>query len=167
MATELPSLVVVVATALLAACHSPRPSASLGADASGPAQLSLRVPAALMVERGIDSLSTGIDPATLGLTQVTADAATVVGVETQTRVFPAGRPREGLERRAVGPGTDLAIGATTWSTTKDGIPQPDTKYVVEMRIILFETDVRVAVPWDPHAGNFKPLWTRTLSQAEE
>jgi hypothetical protein len=167
LATEVPSLVVAVAAVVLAACHSSRASVAPVDDASGPVQLSLRVPAALMVERAMDTLSVGIDPATLGLTQVTADAATVLGVETQTRVFPEGRPREALDRRAIGAGTNFDMGATTWSTMKDGIPQPDTKYVVEMQIVLFETDVPVASHWDPHAGNFTPLWSRTLRQAEE
>jgi len=156
-----------VATVLLASCHSPQNLASLGADASGLVQLSLRVPAALMIERAMDTLSVAIDPATLGLTQVAADAGMVLGVETQTRVFPKGRQQDALERRAVARGADLAAGATTWIAKKDGIPEPGTEYVVEMRIVLFETDVPASNAWDPHAGNFKSLWTRTLRQAEE
>ena len=156
-----------VATILLASCHSPRTLASIGADASGLVQLSLRVPAALMIERAIDTLSVAIDPATLGLTQVEADAGMALGVETQTRVFPKGRQQDALERRAVGRGADLAAGAATWIAKKDGIPEPGTEYVVEMRIVLFETDVPASNAWDPHAGNFKSLWTRTLRQAEE
>ena len=158
---------LALAPILLASCHSPRTFASLGADASGLVQLSLRVPAALMIERGIDTLSVAVDPATLGLTQVAADAGMVLGVETQTRVFPKGRMQEALERHAVGRGADLAAGATTWIAKKDGIPEPGTEYVVEMQIVLFETDVPASNTWDPHAGNFKSLWTRTLRQAEE
>jgi hypothetical protein len=36
-----------------------------------------------------------------------------------------------------------------------------------MHLVLFETDVPPQHEWDPHAGHYKALWTRTLRQAEE
>ena len=131
---------LVLATLLFAACHHATPPGSLSADASGLVPLSLRVPAALTVQRGIDTLSVAVDPATLGLTQLMVDAGMITGVETQTLVFGKGRARPALERRAVAPGVDFNAGATTWTARKDGIPERGTEYVVEMQLVLFETD---------------------------
>ena len=54
-----------------------------------------------------------------------------------------------------------------WNATPDGIPAQGTRYVGEMRIVLFQTDVPPGRGWNPHAGRFEALWTQTLRQAEE
>jgi hypothetical protein len=45
------------------------------------------------------------------------------------------------------------------------------KYVAEVQLVLFETDVpagrQTSNMWAPHAGKYEVLWTRTLRQAEE
>jgi hypothetical protein len=125
------------------------------------------VPEALSVARAIDSLSVSIDRASLGQLQVTAHEGAVVGVETHVSVFPQGQARSVVERHAVASGADFDLGASTWTTKRDGVPTPGTKYVVEMQLVLFETSVPPAEEWNPHAGSFTPLWTRTLRQAEE
>jgi hypothetical protein len=127
----------------------------------------VRVPAALSVARAIDSLSVAIDPASLGQLQVTARQGSIVGVETHVSVFPQGQARPVVERDAVASGADFNVGPSTWMTKRDGVPAPGTKYVVEMRLVLFETSVPPAEEWNPHAGTFRALWTRTLRQAEE
>jgi hypothetical protein len=129
----------------------------------------VRVPAALAITRALDTLSVAIDPDSLGVTEVTAHAGTVVGVEADVLVFRRGEPQAKpiLERHAVGPRADFDVGSSTWSTRQDGVPSQGAKYVVEMQLVLFETDVPKAPRWDPHAGHFMPLWTRTLRQAEE
>ena len=91
----------------------------------------------------------------------------LLGVEADVFVFPQGQARPVLERRAVGSGVDFDAGASTWTTARDGVPAPGTKYVVEMQLVLFETDVPPANGWDPHVGNYKGIWSRTLRQAEE
>jgi hypothetical protein len=136
-------------------------------DASGLVQLSVRVPAALSVARAIDTLSVAVDPASLGLMQVTAHAGAFTGVETDVFVFARGEARPVLERHDGGSSVAFDLGSNTWNTTRDGVPEPGTKYIVEMQLVLFETDVAPAPKWDPHAGNFRPLWTQTLRQAEE
>jgi hypothetical protein len=99
--------------------------------------------------------------------RVTAHAGTFIGVETDVFVFPQGQARPVLERRAVGASAAFNVGSTTWNTRQDGVPAPGTKYVVEMQLVLFETDVPPTPAWDPHASNFRPLWTQTLRQTEE
>jgi hypothetical protein len=137
------------------------------ADASNSVELSVHVPAALAVARAIDTLTVAVDPASLGSTQVTAHAGMVLGIETDVSVFPQGQARPVLERRGAIPGTDFAMCTAAFDTTRDGVPAPGTKYVVQMQLTLFETDVPAIAEWDPHAGAFKVLWTRALRQAEE
>lgn len=164
------SVAALLLTSLSPACSRQSASTSGPAsDASGLVELSLRVPAALAITRALDTLSVAVDPDSLGLTAVTTHVGTVVGIQTDVRVFRRGQTETKplLERHAVGPGPDFDVGSTTWSTGHDGLPVPDTKYVVEMQLVLFETDVPRSARWDPHAGHFTPLWTRTLRQAEE
>ncbi len=127
----------------------------------------MRVPAALRIARALDGLSVSVDPATLASTQVTADSGMVVGVQREVFVFPEGQSRPALGRSAVSPSADFTLSTDTWTTRQDGIPVPGTRYAVEGRFVLFETDVPAATGWNPHAGNYKALWSRTLRQAEE
>jgi len=157
----------VAALLLLPGCSRQAASTSPPADASGLVEISVRVPAALSVARAIDTLSVAVDPASLGLMQVTVHPGTVVGVEADVLVLPRGQVRAVLEQRRVGVGADFGVGSRTWSTERDGVPAPDTKYVVEIRFLLFETDVPPGPEWNPHAGKLETLWTQTLRQAEE
>ena len=158
----------------VAACSRPEPPGrgSPSSGAAGPREIAVRVPAGLRLARSLEALTVSIDPAMLATTHVTAGAGMVVGVETDTVIRPLGgadppsrfaAPR----RHALGPGTDFEAGAATWTEVADGIPEAGTRYAAEMEIVLFETDVPPRPGWDPHAGRFRALWTRTLRQAEE
>jgi hypothetical protein len=149
------------------ACSRQTLSTSPDADAPGPRELAVRVPAALRIARAIDALSVGIDSASLAFTQVTTDAGMVIGVEREVFVFPEGQARPVSGRSAVVPSADFAVSTDTWTTKQDGIPLPGTRYAVEVQFVLFETDVSPANGWNPHTGNYKALWSRTLRQAEE
>jgi hypothetical protein len=157
----------VLAVLLAAACARQPQRKSVAADASAPKTVAVRVPGALTIARALDSLSVSIDPASLTQTDVAADPGMVLGVETDVLVFPRGQRRSGLGRHGLGSGADFDAGTDTWNTTQDGIPVPGTTYVVEMQLVLFETDVPAGHLWDPHAGKYVVLWTRTLTQAEE
>ncbi len=137
------------------------------AGAPAPGELAVRVPAALMISRAIDALSVSVDPASLALTHVATEAGMVVGVEREVFVFPRGLDRPAMGRRSVVPNADFALSTDTWTTKHDGIPVSGTQYVVEVRFVLFEADVPPMNGWDPHVGNYKALWSRTLRQAEE
>jgi len=145
------------------------------ADAALTEELPVRVPAALRIARGLDSLSVGIDPASLALTQVAVDPGMIVGVERDVFVFPEGQARSAGGRHGVESGPSFDAATDTWTTTDSGIPVPGTKYVAEVELVLFETDVRPGQSgqsgqrgsWEPRAGRYKALWTRTLRQAEE
>jgi hypothetical protein len=149
------------------ACSRQTLSTSPDAGAFGARALAVRVPAALRIARAIDALSVTTDSASLAFTQVTADVGMVIGVEREVFVFPEGQPCPALGRRGIVPSIDFAGSTDTWTTKQDGIPVSGTQYVVEVRFVLFETDVPPADGWDPHIGNYKALWSRTLRQAEE
>ena len=156
-------LVLAGIVALAAACDA-RGSEPV---ASGPHRESVRVPAALSLSRGLDTLTVSIDPASLAGTEVTVDPGMSLGVESDTAVFAAGQQPAPTGRKGYVSGASFSLGTTTWSRSADGIPVPGTRYVAEMRLVLFETDVPPQQAWNPHAGRFKALWTRTLRQAEE
>jgi hypothetical protein len=155
----------------LACSRAPR-ATSVAADASALIDRSVRVPAALSIARALDTLSVAIDPETLGQTEVSVHPGTFVGVEAEISVFAKGHPDPvAPPQRRAWPGTDFNACAAAWSTARDGIPQQGAEYVVEMALVLFETNVPPTAPpahdWAPRAGTFEPLWTRTLRQAEE
>ncbi|HEX8795321.1 MAG TPA: hypothetical protein VF765_30440 [Polyangiaceae bacterium] len=152
---------------LLLACSRERVSTPRPADAAGVVELSVRVPAALAVTRATDALSVAADPASFATTGLAARTGALIGVEADVLVFPVGQPRAVLQRHAVRSGADFGVASCTWNTARDGLPAPGTKYVVEMQLVVFETDAPLAPRWDPRAGHFDALWTRTLRQAEE
>jgi hypothetical protein len=167
--TRLALVAALFVAILCPACSRRTAPAPLPADAPGVVALSVRVPAGLAISHAIDAISVAVDPASFGLTEVSAHASTIVGIETHVLVYPRGQARAAalVERRAVAPGTDFEVATSTWTTAQDGVPASDARYTVEMQLVLFETDVALTKPWDPHAGDFRVLWTRTLRQAEE
>jgi hypothetical protein len=159
---------VVGCGAVLVTCsRQPPPAAAIPLDASGSYEMKVRVPAALSLARALDTLSVSLDPSSLADTAVTVDAGMIVGVESDVVVFPLGSPQPDWQRHGFQSGADFTLGVDTWSTSPDGIPAPGTRYVAEMRLVLFETDVPPQHEWNPHGGRFNALWTRTLRQAEE
>jgi hypothetical protein len=160
-------IVLAAGVLVLGACTRQAPTVTREGDASGPRAQSVRVPAGLSLSRGLDTLSVSIDPASLADTQVTVDPGMLLGVESETVVFPVGQQPPTAGRKGYASGTDFSLGTSTWSTRADGIPVPGTRYVAEMHLVLFETDVPSQHLWDPHSGRYRALWTRTLRQAEE
>ena len=159
--------VALLAAGLSGACARDTSSTPLETDGGATTLRSVRVPAALSIARGLDTLSVGVDPASLALTQVTVDRGMTVGVERDAQVSPVGQTRSNGHRHGVEPSDDFNVRTDTWNTREDGIPVPGTLYVAEVAFVLFETDVPPSQGWNPHAGNYKALWTRTLRQAEE
>jgi hypothetical protein len=146
-----------------AAC-SRQASPSLDA---GPKQVTVRVPAGLSLERALDTLTVAVDPGSLAATQVAVDPGMVLGVESDVVVFPRGGERPARGRHGLSSGTSFDLGDDTWQSARDGLPVPGVKYVAEVELVLFETDVPAGHLWDPRAGRYRALWTRTLRQAEE
>ncbi len=158
----------LIALALAAAAGCGRRTAPVGTDAAAAArEVVVRAPVALRVARGLDELSVELDPDARGTMTVKATPHSVLGVAYTTRVFERGGTQALGERRGTVPGAGFDLGAQVWRTGPDALPQRDKKYVVEMRVVLFETDVAPGPRWNPHAGRFRSLFERTLRQSEE
>ena len=139
-----------------AACHSRSTSSG---DAAAARSVVVHMPSALRVARAIDSLSVEIDPASRADVEMNVDPNMTLAAETESHVFVAGESvSKASERIGRASGGDVDVGIATWNTAQDGVPQLDKKYVVEMKIVLLESDV---------SGHSKTLLTRTLRQAEE
>ena len=138
----------------------------LVADA-GRAPITVRVPAALMLARGLDTLTVSVDPDSLAPVELGVEPGMQLGVVSDVVVFAQGQPAPDHGRRGLSSGVDFAQDTDTWSTARDGLPVPGRKYEAQMRLTLFETDVPPGSHWDPEAGRYAVLWTRTLRQAEE
>ncbi|HEV3192060.1 MAG TPA: hypothetical protein VGY54_16225 [Polyangiaceae bacterium] len=154
-------------TVVCAGCDRGSRSTSRARDGFGPQEISIRVPAALSIARGIGALSVSIDPASLADTTVQADRGTFIGVEAEVFVFPVGQARAAARGHSLQSSADFGAVTATWDAEHDGIPGSGTKYIAEMQLVLFETDVAPGREWNPHSGHYKSLWTRTLRQAEE
>lgn len=158
--------VLVLALSASFACRSS--AGLLAVDGTASHEVTVRVPNALRVARSLDTLSVEIDPSAGAETTVRADPGMVLGVESEVRVFGRGHPGDsGPGRHGYASGASFDVGQSIWSSRQDGIPQADEKYEAEMTLVLFETDVPPGHAWEPHAGRFKVLLTRTLRQAEE
>ena len=150
--------------ALVTACDRHR---AAGMDAAAAREVVVRVPAALRIARGLDTLSVELDPDARAEMTVKVTPPSTLGVAYTTRVFEAGGTRVVSERHGDVPGPGFDLGTLVWRSDQDGLPQPGRKYVVEMRLVLFETEVAPGPRWNPHKGRFRSLLTRTLRQAEE
>jgi hypothetical protein len=153
----------------VAACDSP-PAAQAAAVAPMPPEVghgAVLVPTGLVVERTATTLSVGIDGRARAPAPIALDPRMTAGVEAKEFVYPLGATRPALGRLNLSSSTSFDIGTSIWNASQDGIPVPGTRYVVEMEITLFETDVAPQHMWDPHAGRYRALWTQTLRQTVE
>jgi hypothetical protein len=65
-------------------------------------------------------------------------------------------------------GPEFNLGTSLLHTRPDGIPLPGKKYIVEVDLAVFETDVPPQHAWQPQGSkNYKVLWQRTLKQTVE
>ncbi|MEO9141674.1 MAG: hypothetical protein ABI332_05335, partial [Polyangiaceae bacterium] len=103
-----------------AACHRPAPFSS-DADAASARTVVVRVPSALRIARGLDTLSVEIDPASCADTDVGLDPGMSLGVESSTEVLAPGGagPEARGERRGLTSGPDFYVGTSTWNRGKD------------------------------------------------
>ena len=128
----------------------------------------MRVPAGLRLSRSLDTLTVSFDPAALATTTLSVEPGLFVGLSTESRVFPLGgaRPaREGSVSLSSPPSFGGSV--ATYDARTHGLPVPGTRYVAEVTVVLFETDVPPQHEWMPRSERYKVLWTRTLRQAEE
>ncbi len=139
------------------------------ANPSIPLPLRVQVPARLKVERRIDMLSVEIDnQSSFEATNLMVGTNMVTGVRSELYIYPAGELRPSKWLNSGLGGTDFNLGTSFFHTSQDGFPLPGKKYVVELDLIVFETDIPPQHEWRPQGSkNFKVLWQRTLKQTVE
>ena len=109
-------------------------------------------------------LSAEIDRSSLEATNLIVGSNMVTGVENTFYVYPEGEPRPPNGGYGLG-GTDFNLGTSFLYTKENGIPSPGKKYIVEMGLKVFETDIPPQHEWQPQGSkNYKVLWQRTLRQ---
>jgi hypothetical protein len=119
------------------------------------------------VERTTDMLSVEINRSSLEATNLMVGTNMVTGVESILYIYPEGEPRPANGGYGLG-GTDFNLGTIFRHTKQEGIPLPGKKYVVELDLIVFETDIPSQHMWRPQGSKiYKVLWRRTLKQTVE
>ena len=129
--------------------------------------ISIRVPTKLKIERMSDTLSETIDTNSFESTNLMVGTNMVTGVESKIYVYPEGESRPANGGLGLSSGFDFNLGVGYWHTKQDGIPLPGKKYVVEIDLAAFETDIPPQHDWEPYGKNYKVLWRRTLKQTIE
>jgi len=137
------------------------------ADPSIRCPVSVRVPTKLKIERTSDTLSETIDTNSFESTNLMVGTNMVTGVEGKIYVYPEGESRPANGGDSLSSGLDFNLGVDYWHTKQDGIPLPGKKYVVEIDLAAFETDIPPQHDWEPYGKNYKVLWRRTLKQTIE
>jgi hypothetical protein len=75
----------------------------------------------------------------------------------------ATRPDHAL-RSGLRSGLDFNLGTSIFNAKQDGLPIRGTRYVVEMVVAVFETDIPPGHMWSPEGGirRYRVVWQRTL-----
>jgi HEAT repeat protein len=150
---------------------SPIPPPITNADPSVRLPLLVHVPTKLKIERTTDMLSVGIENQSSLETTNLIGTNMVTGVKSELYVYPVGeaRPAPANDRGYGGlaSGLDFNLGTHILHTKPDGIPLPGIKYVVEVELTVFETDIPGGHFWQPYSKNYRVLWQRTLKQLVE
>jgi len=127
--------------------------------------VSIRVPTKIKVVRSADTLSVEIDTNLFESTNLLVAKGMVTSIEYHLFIYPVAeaRPKEG----GSGLSGDFNLGVRFWHTKQDNIPLPWKRYVVEMDLAIFETDIPAQHFWSPQGSkNYKVLWRRTLKQID-
>jgi hypothetical protein len=152
----------------------PAPTPSRDANPNVRQDATAGVPEKLLLTRTADTLSITTDPAAIKLETIKVGSKMFTGVENRLYVYPVGekRPAEPRSFGYTGGGTgfakDFTLGTSILNLKQNGIPQPGTKYIVEMEIDFFETEIPAQHMWSPRGGEkYKVLFTKTLKQIVE
>lgn len=111
----------------------------------------LRVPTKLIVRRTHERIEVSADMKSLQSIDLKVGDKMVTGFKYHGSIVSSGRTNEwghGLG------GPDIG--------THYLPPHPNEKYVIEVSVTVFETDIPPQHMWSPESGKYKELWTRTL-----
>jgi hypothetical protein len=121
-----------------------------------------QVPTRLEVKRTANRISVSVDPNSLETIELGVGQKMVAGFKHETFVVSAGKRKQ----LGWGLGGTADIGTSHFTRKLDGIPKPGEKYVIEITVVVFETDIPCQHMWSPGDGKYKELWKRTLKSEE-
>jgi hypothetical protein len=100
----------------------------------------------------------------LSRSSLTIGQGMVVGYKSELRVYPAGKSRPALAQRSgVTEGTDFDSGDDILNAGDRNFPVLNKKYIIEMALTVFETDLHPRHMWQPwESKKYKALLRRTL-----
>ncbi len=131
-------------------------------------QVLVKVPTRVKIERGTDTLAIEVDRNSLQTTNITVGSKMVTGVQSELFVYAEGDARPSQPGRiGLSGGLDFNLGKDFFNSKQQGIPMPGKKYVVEMDLSIFETDIPPQHMWSPYGKNYRVLWKRTLRRLVE
>jgi hypothetical protein len=124
----------------------------------------VQLPTGLKIERTADTLSIAISTNGLESTNLMVGSNMVTGVEDKIYVYPEGESRPANGGLGLSGGLDFNLGTLFWHTKPDGIPLAGKRYIVEIELTAFETDIPPQHMWMPRSKNFKVIWQGTLKE---
>ena len=137
------------------------------ADPSIRSPRTVRVPTKLKIERTTNTLTFGTDYSSLESTNIMVGLKMAVGIAFERWVYREGEARPPRHSREVTSSLDSGSGAAYYHAEEIGIPVPGEKYVAEMEITIFETNIPPQRRWSPFSEKYRILWRRTLRQIVE
>jgi hypothetical protein len=125
----------------------------------------IQVPTTLAVTRGPDTISVSVDRDAMETTRIPLTPGLFAGVRSELFVYHKGAARsDPALRSGLSSGLDFNLGTSIFNAGQDGLPIRGRRYVVEMDVEVFETDVPPGHMWSPEGGSrrYRVLWQRTL-----
>lgn len=130
--------------------------------------VSFQIPTQLKIVRTADTRSVSTDTDSLESTNLMVGTNMVTGAQSEFYVYPVGAPRAANPMgMGMNSGLNFSLGTSYWNRIRDGIPQPDQSYVVEIAFAAFQTDVPAQHMWDPQSDKYKILLRWTSKQIVE
>lgn len=128
----------------------------------------IQFPTKLKIERTQNQLSVAVDGKETKAVEITVGFKMTVGVREELFVYLVGEPRP-AEPRQLGytGGTDVTHSTSILNSKQGGIPVAGKHYVVEVNLIVFETDIPPQHHWMPESGKYKVLLSRVLKEIVE
>ena len=117
-----------------------------------------QVPARLIVIRSEDRIAVSVDMKSLEEIELEVGYKMIVGFKSQTFVVTEGRQKPW----GGGLGGTADIGTSYLNRTVHGIPQQGQNYVIEVKFVIFETDIPAQHMWSPEGGKYRELWSKTI-----
>jgi hypothetical protein len=147
------------------------------ADPSVRHKVVLCLPDKLRVTRTDTTLSIEFDLAPVQEVPVTAGKNMVMGIKDELRVYAVGSPRpdraggislsSNVEFCSPQKTARSGSGTEILNRNQGGIPETGKKYIVEMEVTVFETDIPSQHMWQPQGSTkYRELWSGTLKSID-